>query len=137
MKFCLLIETTCSRVGLVRAESPHPALWLWSAAAWSQRDVPLPAFWVLLTVGPALAEVPGARLPNGVLQVPVQAEQLCCLLPRVSCCAALDLWHHGRPCNNPRIRLPHLAQSIGAEWLQHQQLEGHKHYFTAKLIPSS
>lgn len=103
MKFCLLIESTCSRVGLVRAKGPHSALWLWSAATWSQRDAS-PCFF-----GSALskAEVPGARLPNGVLQVPV---------PRVSChlgCyAALDLWQYGRPCKNLRIPLPCLARSI-------------------------
>lgn len=97
MKFCLLIEGTLSRIGLVRAKSSHPALWLLECSNLGSEGCISPcSFWGLLSGGPALAEVPGARLPDGI-QEPAHPEQLCCLLPSRLLCS-----QHGRPCTNLR-----------------------------------
>lgn len=100
-------------------------------------------FWGLLSVSPALAEVPGARLPE-VPQAPALPEQLHCLLVscHLGCCAALDLCsQHGRPCTNLR-RFLFLAWHRAARYFtltscRANNLEGHKPYFTAKLMLSS
>jgi len=117
MKFRLLIEGTLSRVGLLSVKSPHPALWLLECGNLGSEGCISPSFFCsLLSASPSLAEVPGARLPDGVLWAPARPEQLPCLLPRVSspsgCRALLDpCSRHGRPCTNLRRFLPRLAQS--------------------------
>lgn len=97
MKFCLLIEGTLSRIGFVRAKSSYPALWLLECSNLGSEGRISPCFFGgLLSGSPALAEVPEARLSDGI-QVPAHPEQLCCLLPSRFLCS-----QHGRPCTNLR-----------------------------------